>query len=201
MTLSQIAVSGTYSVGIIVPVGYASSTDIPSSANPNNNTNSDDNGVLVLGNEVQSNPIDLTPGSSGALNNTLVDATTGTTSNPTLDFGIALIPTPTPTPNQNGAPVRLVVPWKYGFKSAKSIVRIRFVERQPLTTWERSVPGEYGFYSNVNPRRRPSGPLAPSCTAAPGRVRSARRASIGLGRGGQVGAWQISRHGGRKGAI
>jgi sulfoxide reductase catalytic subunit YedY len=54
-------------------------------------------------------------------------------------------------PNQNGAPVRLVVPWKYGFKSAKSIVRIRFVERQPLTTWERSVPGEYGFYSNVNP--------------------------------------------------
>jgi methionine sulfoxide reductase catalytic subunit len=46
-------------------------------------------------------------------------------------------------PNQNGAPVRLVVPWKYGFKSAKSIVRIRFVERQPLTTWERSVPGEY----------------------------------------------------------
>ena len=54
-------------------------------------------------------------------------------------------------PNQNGAPIRLVVPWKYGFKSAKSIVRIRFVERQPLTTWERSVPGEYGFYSNVNP--------------------------------------------------
>ncbi len=54
-------------------------------------------------------------------------------------------------PNQNGAPVRLVVPWKYGFKSAKSIVRIRFVERQPLTTWERSVPGEYGFYSKVNP--------------------------------------------------
>lgn len=54
-------------------------------------------------------------------------------------------------PNQNGAPIRLIVPWKYGFKSAKSIVRIRFVERQPLTTWERSVPGEYGFYSNVNP--------------------------------------------------
>ncbi len=54
-------------------------------------------------------------------------------------------------PNQNGAPVRLVVPWKYGFKSAKAIVRIRFVERQPLTTWERSAPGEYGFYSNVNP--------------------------------------------------
>ncbi|MBL8318416.1 MAG: protein-methionine-sulfoxide reductase catalytic subunit MsrP [Burkholderiaceae bacterium] len=54
-------------------------------------------------------------------------------------------------PNQNGAPVRLVVPWKYGFKSAKAIVRIRFVERQPLTTWERAGPGEYGFYSNVNP--------------------------------------------------
>jgi sulfoxide reductase catalytic subunit YedY len=54
-------------------------------------------------------------------------------------------------PNQNGAPVRLVVPWKYGIKSAKSIVRIRFVERQPLTTWERAGPGEYGFYSNVNP--------------------------------------------------
>jgi sulfoxide reductase catalytic subunit YedY len=48
-------------------------------------------------------------------------------------------------PNQNGAPIRLVVPWKYGFKSAKSIVRIRFTERQPLITWERSVPGEYGF--------------------------------------------------------
>jgi len=54
-------------------------------------------------------------------------------------------------PNQNGAPVRLVVPWKYGFKSAKSIVRIRFVERQPHTTWEKAGPREYGFYSNVNP--------------------------------------------------
>ena len=54
-------------------------------------------------------------------------------------------------PNQNGAPVRLVVPWKYGFKSAKSIVRIRFTERQPLTAWNRSAPQEYGFYSNVNP--------------------------------------------------
>ncbi len=55
-------------------------------------------------------------------------------------------------PNQNGAPVRLVVPWKYGFKSAKSLVRIRFVETQPRTTWMAASPGEYGFYANVNPR-------------------------------------------------
>ena len=54
-------------------------------------------------------------------------------------------------PKQNGAPVRLVVPWKYGFKSAKSIVRIRFVEQQPPTAWGRAAPREYGFYSNVNP--------------------------------------------------
>ena len=54
-------------------------------------------------------------------------------------------------PNQNGAPVRIVVPWKYGFKSGKSIVKIRFVEKQPLTSWERAAPREYGFYSNVNP--------------------------------------------------
>ena len=54
-------------------------------------------------------------------------------------------------PNQNGAPVRLVVPWKYGFKSAKSIVKIRFVEKQPLTAWMQAAPEEYGFYSNVSP--------------------------------------------------
>jgi sulfoxide reductase catalytic subunit YedY len=54
-------------------------------------------------------------------------------------------------PNQNGAPIRLVVPWKYGFKSIKSIVSIRFVEQQPKSTWERAAPKEYGFYSNVNP--------------------------------------------------
>jgi len=54
-------------------------------------------------------------------------------------------------PNQNGAPVRVVVPWKYGFKSGKSIVRIRFVEKQPITSWNRAAPHEYGFYSNVNP--------------------------------------------------
>jgi sulfoxide reductase catalytic subunit YedY len=54
-------------------------------------------------------------------------------------------------PGQNGAPVRLVVPWKYGFKGAKSIVRIRFQEGQPRTTWNLSQPSEYGFYANVNP--------------------------------------------------
>jgi sulfoxide reductase catalytic subunit YedY len=54
-------------------------------------------------------------------------------------------------PNQNGAPVRLVVPWKYGYKSAKSIVKIRLVENQPPTSWNISAPAEYGFYSNVNP--------------------------------------------------
>ena len=53
--------------------------------------------------------------------------------------------------NQNGAPVRLVVPWKYGFKSIKSIVKIRFTETQPNTTWNETAPNEYGFYSNVNP--------------------------------------------------
>ncbi len=54
-------------------------------------------------------------------------------------------------PNQNGAPVRLTVPWKYGFKSGKSIVRIRFTEKQPVPSWVRAGPTEYGFYSNVNP--------------------------------------------------
>jgi sulfoxide reductase catalytic subunit YedY len=54
-------------------------------------------------------------------------------------------------PKQNGAPLRLVVPWKYGFKSAKSIVSIRFVEHEPRTLWMRTAPDEYGFYSNVNP--------------------------------------------------
>ncbi|MEO5672559.1 MAG: protein-methionine-sulfoxide reductase catalytic subunit MsrP [Ramlibacter sp.] len=54
-------------------------------------------------------------------------------------------------PNQNGAPVRLVVPWKYGFKSGKSIVRIRFTEREPKTAWNKAISNEYGFYSNVNP--------------------------------------------------
>jgi sulfoxide reductase catalytic subunit YedY len=54
-------------------------------------------------------------------------------------------------PNQNGAPVRLVVPWKYGFKNAKSLVRIRFTEQMPATAWNKAAANEYGFYSNVNP--------------------------------------------------
>ena len=54
-------------------------------------------------------------------------------------------------PNQNGAPLRLVVPWKYGFKSAKSIVRIRFTDKEPQSSWMKSAASEYGFYSNVNP--------------------------------------------------
>jgi sulfoxide reductase catalytic subunit YedY len=54
-------------------------------------------------------------------------------------------------PNQNGAPIRIVVPWKYGFKSAKSIVTVRFLDKQPPTTWVDQGPNEYGFYSNVNP--------------------------------------------------
>jgi sulfoxide reductase catalytic subunit YedY len=54
-------------------------------------------------------------------------------------------------PNQNGAPVRIIVPWKYGFKSAKSIVKIRFVKDMPRTAWNLAAPSEYGFYSNVNP--------------------------------------------------
>jgi sulfoxide reductase catalytic subunit YedY len=56
-----------------------------------------------------------------------------------------------PLPNQDGAPVRIIVPWKYGFKSAKSIVTVRFVDKQPRTTWNQMAPNEYGFYSNVNP--------------------------------------------------
>ena len=59
-------------------------------------------------------------------------------------YGRSLLP-------QNGAPIRLVVPWKYGFKSIKSIVRITLVDRQPKTTWGDFAPDEYGFYSNVNP--------------------------------------------------
>lgn len=58
-----------------------------------------------------------------------------------------------PLPNQNGAPLRLAVPWKYGFKSAKAIVRLELVESQPETFWNTAVPNEYGFYANVNPKR------------------------------------------------
>jgi sulfoxide reductase catalytic subunit YedY len=54
-------------------------------------------------------------------------------------------------PNQNGAPIRLVVPWKYGFKGAKSIVRVTFDEKQPMNTWQRMQASEYGFFANVNP--------------------------------------------------
>lgn len=57
-----------------------------------------------------------------------------------------------PLPNQNGAPIRLVVPWKYGFKSIKSIVRITLTDTQPVSTWQAMQPGEYGFYANVNPK-------------------------------------------------
>ena len=56
-----------------------------------------------------------------------------------------------PLTKQNGAPIRLVVPWKYGFKSAKSIARIRFVDKEPGTAWNKAAANEYGFYSNVNP--------------------------------------------------
>jgi sulfoxide reductase catalytic subunit YedY len=56
-----------------------------------------------------------------------------------------------PLPGQNGAPLRLVVPWKYGFKGGKSLVQMRFVENEPETTWNRAAPDEYGFYANVNP--------------------------------------------------
>ncbi|MCV4683575.1 molybdopterin-dependent oxidoreductase, partial [Escherichia coli] len=54
-------------------------------------------------------------------------------------------------PNQNGAPIRLVVPWKYGFKSIKSVVKITLTDSEPPTTWNLAAPDEYGFYSNVNP--------------------------------------------------
>ena len=54
-------------------------------------------------------------------------------------------------PPQNGAPIRLVVPWKYGFKGGKSIVKMRFLENQPVNTWQKMAPHEYGFYANVNP--------------------------------------------------
>ena len=56
-----------------------------------------------------------------------------------------------PLPKQSGAPIRLVMPWKYGFKSAKALVRISLVEEEPVTTWKTLAPNEYGFYANVNP--------------------------------------------------
>ncbi len=57
-----------------------------------------------------------------------------------------------PLPNQDGAPIRLVVPWKYGFKGIKSIVEIALVDKQPQNTWNMTAPNEYGFYANVNPK-------------------------------------------------
>ena len=56
-----------------------------------------------------------------------------------------------PLPNQNGAPLRLVTPWKYGFKGVKAIVNIRFTDKQPVNSWQKQAPQEYGFYANVNP--------------------------------------------------
>ena len=56
-----------------------------------------------------------------------------------------------PLPNQNGAPLRLVTPWKYGFKGIKAIVNVRFTDKQPVNTWQVQAPQEYGFYANVNP--------------------------------------------------
>ena len=77
-------------------------------------------------------------------------------------------------PNQDGAPVRIVVPWKYGFKSAKSIVTVRFLDKQPPTTWNDQAPDEYGFYSNVNPNvDHPAGARKPSAASACRSTRSA----------------------------
>ena len=80
-------------------------------------------------------------------------------------------------PNQNGAPIRLVVPWKYGFKSIKSIVRISFVETMPPTSWNLEAPHEYGFYANVNPDGRSSA-LEPEAGAAHRRVLPPRHAAV-----------------------
>ena len=88
-----------------------------------------------------------------------------------------------PLPDQDGAPIRLVVPWKYGFKSIKSIVEIRFTERQPPTSWKSSAPHEYGFFANVNPawitragaRRRSGGSAAAVCVERDPAVQRLRR--------------------------
>ncbi len=58
-----------------------------------------------------------------------------------------------PLPKQNGAPIRMIVPWKYGYKSAKSLARIEFTSKMPATFWNQLQPSEYGFYSNVNPKK------------------------------------------------
>ena len=98
-------------------------------------------------------------------------------------------------PNQNGAPLRLVVPWKYGFKSIKSIVEIRFTERQPPTSWNRSAPQEYGFYANVNPDV--DHPRWSQAQGAPHRRRRVRaaRAHAALQRLRRAGGGAVSRDG------
>ena len=80
-------------------------------------------------------------------------------------------------PNQNGAPIRVVIPWKYGFKSAKSIVRIRLTADEPKTAWNKAAPQEYGFYSNVNPDGGPPA-LEPGHRAAHRRVPPAQDADV-----------------------
>jgi sulfoxide reductase catalytic subunit YedY len=94
-------------------------------------------------------------------------------------------------PVQNGAPVRLVVPWKYGFKGAKSLVAIRFVERQPVTAWMKAGPSEYGFYANVNPTW--TTPLEPGHRAAHRRIHEAQDPDVQrLRRPGRI---ALRRHG------
>ena len=78
-------------------------------------------------------------------------------------------------PNQNGAPLRIHIPWKYGFKSGKSIVRIRLTDKQPQNTWAVATPNEYGFYANVNPDGGSSAMVAGARAAAAGLFQNARR--------------------------
>ena len=88
-------------------------------------------------------------------------------------------------PNQDGAPLRMVMPWKYGFKSIKSIVRIRFIDSQPDNTWHSSAPSEYGFYSNVNPQCGPSA-LEPGHGTPLGRISQAANLDVQRLRSGGV---------------
>ena len=88
-------------------------------------------------------------------------------------------------PNQDGAPLRLAVPWKYGFKHIKSIVKMRFVEKQPLNTWQEYAANEYGFYANVNPTRRPSA-LEPGDASDASASSSMRKTLMFNGYGDQV---------------
>ena len=80
-------------------------------------------------------------------------------------------------PNQNGAPMRTMIPWKYGFKSTKAIVKMRFMEKQPDTAWNKANAHEYGFYSNVNPRSGPSA-LEPGDRTAAGRILKTQDADV-----------------------